>query len=92
MSDLATIETMCFDAAVDVSRLGAAVAQCDPVIAALTVFSLTGRLDALNAMKSSIKGGWSFEQSVPPNIAEATRHELVQTVLAIAEGADPTAR
>lgn len=89
MEDYQVIQDMCVQAAADPAILRAAISECDPVIAALVLSSLTGDNKPLEAMAPHIEGGWSFEQFVPVDIAQAVQDKLIEAINGIAEGRIP---
>jgi 4-hydroxyacetophenone monooxygenase len=67
-------------AAADGAALRAAVADADIVPLAMSLVQLTGRTEVLDRIRPYIAGGWNFLQSVPPELQDAIRAELVDTI------------
>ncbi|OWU68365.1 hypothetical protein ATO3_24470 [Marinibacterium profundimaris] len=68
------------------ARLLAALAAIEPVPQALVLAHLTGDDRLLTQVSGHVAGGWSFEQDVPPALAQEVSQALVTALSGIAEG------
>ncbi|MCT8974227.1 NAD(P)/FAD-dependent oxidoreductase [Microbaculum marinisediminis] len=86
MKKEACVTAMCQAALVDEEALFAALRETEPVPLALVHATLTGDSHLIDRVAPHVAGGWSFEQSVPEDIAQDVVVALVDTIRAIADG------